>query len=219
MSQITTIVDCAKNGSMWAVSASGISTMSDSLIAFQPAIEEPSNITPSANISSSTSATSMVTCCILPLGSVNRRSTNLTSLSLTCLRMSLAVVISFPCLMTSFEMAAETSPLNGGDTGCACADAHDLLDVGDEDLAVADAAGLCGATDRVDGAFDGVVAQHHLDLHLRQKIDDVLRPPIELGMALLAAETFGLGDRNALQANLLKRLFDLIKLERFDDRF
>jgi hypothetical protein len=36
------------------VSVSGISTMSDSLMAFQPAIEEPSNITPSANMSSST---------------------------------------------------------------------------------------------------------------------------------------------------------------------
>jgi hypothetical protein len=36
---------------MGAVSVSGISTMSDSLMAFQPAIEEPSNIRPSANMS------------------------------------------------------------------------------------------------------------------------------------------------------------------------
>ena len=34
---------------------SGISVMSDSLIALQPEIEEPSNISPSANASSSTS--------------------------------------------------------------------------------------------------------------------------------------------------------------------
>ena len=39
---------------MCAVSGSGISIMSDSLIAFQPAIEEPSNMMPSANMSSST---------------------------------------------------------------------------------------------------------------------------------------------------------------------
>jgi hypothetical protein len=35
--------------------------MSDSLMAFQPAMDEPSNMTPSANMSSSTSATSIVT--------------------------------------------------------------------------------------------------------------------------------------------------------------
>ena len=94
---MTTMVDCAKNGSMWTVSVSGISTMSDSLMAFQPAIEEPSNMTPSANMSSSTSTTSIVTCCSLPFGSVKRRSTNFTSLSLICFMMSLAVVMScFP---------------------------------------------------------------------------------------------------------------------------
>ena len=38
---------------MQAVAGSGIRHMSDSLIAFQPAIEEPSNIWPSANVSSS----------------------------------------------------------------------------------------------------------------------------------------------------------------------
>ncbi len=101
MSQTIAMVDWAKKGSMWAVSASGISTMSDSLIAFQPAMEEPSNMTPSANMSSSTSTTSIVTCCILPFGSVKRRSTNFTSLSLICLRISLAVVMSLSLLITS----------------------------------------------------------------------------------------------------------------------
>ena len=53
MSQKMTIVVSAKNGSIVAVPGSGISIMSDSLIAFQPAIEEPSNIVPSAKMSSS----------------------------------------------------------------------------------------------------------------------------------------------------------------------
>ena len=39
---------------MTAVVVSGIRIMSDSLIAFQPAIDEPSNMSPSSNISSST---------------------------------------------------------------------------------------------------------------------------------------------------------------------
>ena len=46
-------VGWAANGSITAVAASGIRIMSDSLIAFQPAIEEPSNMMPSLKESSS----------------------------------------------------------------------------------------------------------------------------------------------------------------------
>src|SRR6478609_8220052 len=51
-SQVMTMVVSAKNGSIVAVTGSGIRHMSDSLIAFHPAIEDPSNIVPSENISS-----------------------------------------------------------------------------------------------------------------------------------------------------------------------
>ena len=56
--------------------------MSLSLIAFQPAMEEPSNMTPSANISSSTVETCCAVCCHLPRGSVKRKSTYSTLCSL-----------------------------------------------------------------------------------------------------------------------------------------
>src|SRR3954452_11607548 len=95
-SQVMTIVVSAKNGSIVAVTGSGIRHMSDSLIAFQPAIEEPSNIVPSAKMSSSIMLTSNVTCCHLPRGSVKRRSTYLTSLSLIDFRTSLAVFMHTP---------------------------------------------------------------------------------------------------------------------------
>src|SRR3954454_6295778 len=91
-----TMVVSAKNGSMVAVTGSGIRHMSDSLIAFQPAIEEPSNIVPSAKMSSSIMPMSKVTCCHLPRGSVKRRSTYLTSLSLIDFRTSLAVFMNTP---------------------------------------------------------------------------------------------------------------------------
>src|SRR3954462_15169939 len=81
---------------MQAEDGSGIRFMSDSLIAIQPAIEEPSNMTPSANVSSSIMPTSKVTCCHLPRGSVKRRSTYLTSLSLIDFRTSLAVFMNTP---------------------------------------------------------------------------------------------------------------------------
>src|SRR5215207_97426 len=93
MSQTIDIVGAEKNGSMTAVVGSGIRIMSDSLIAFQPAIEEPSNIVPSAKMSSSTIEMSKVTCCHFPRGSVKRKSTYLMSLSLIAASTSLAVFI------------------------------------------------------------------------------------------------------------------------------
>src|ERR1044071_5437973 len=77
-----------------------------------------------------------------------------------------------------------------------------FFDIRDEDFSVTDAPGLGGATDRLDGFFNHLVTQHNLDLHLGEKIDDVLGSAIKLGMSLLAAEAFGLGHRDALQANL-----------------
>src|SRR5258708_38400730 len=78
---------------MVAEAGSGIRHMSDSWIAFQPAIEEPSNIMPSAKVSSSIIVMSKVTCCHLPRGSVKRRSAYLTSFSLINFITSLGVVI------------------------------------------------------------------------------------------------------------------------------
>ena len=82
MSQRMMIVTSSVNGSIIAVLSSGIKIMSDSLIPFQPAIEEPSNIFPSTKKSSLTSPIGIETCCSLPLVSVNRRSIQRASLSL-----------------------------------------------------------------------------------------------------------------------------------------
>src|ERR1700761_8803331 len=87
---------------MQADAGSGIRHMSDSWIAFQPAIEEPSNIWPSANVSSSINETSKVTCCHLPRGSVKRKSTYLTSLSLISFITFFGVVMAdVPSLVSS----------------------------------------------------------------------------------------------------------------------
>src|SRR5271169_1421856 len=85
---------------MHAEVGSGIKHKSDSLIAFQPAIDEPSNIMPSANVSSSIMVTSKVTCCHLPRGSVKRKSTYFTSLSLIV-------------FMTFFGVVMECVPFRG----------------------------------------------------------------------------------------------------------
>jgi len=54
---------------------------------------------------------------------------------------------------------------------------------------------------------------------LGRKSDDVLGPAIELGMALLAPETLGLGHRDALNADLVQSFLHLVELEGLDDRF
>src|ERR1043166_7443839 len=120
---------------MQAVAGSGIRHMSDSWIAFQPGTEEPSNIWPSANVSSSIMLLSKVTCCHLPRGSVNRKSTYFTSLSLIIFMTSLAVAIAFPLLMTAREERMRGS-LDRVDAGFSGSDPDRLLDVRDENLAV-----------------------------------------------------------------------------------
>ncbi len=94
MSQVMLMVVSSVNGSSTAVEASGISTMSDSLIPFQPAMEEPSNILPSVKSSSLIMVEGMLTCCSLPWVSVKRRSTNFTSLSLIISRTFEAMMFS-----------------------------------------------------------------------------------------------------------------------------
>src|ERR1700685_1571756 len=77
---------------MTAVAGSGIKIMSDSLIPFQPAIDEPSNILPSLKKPSSTNRVGTVTCCSLPIVSVNRRSANFASFSLINFRTSAGIM-------------------------------------------------------------------------------------------------------------------------------
>src|SRR6516162_7624232 len=240
---------CAANGSSTAVAQSGTSIMSESLIAFQPAIDEPSNITPSLRKSSVIVRTWCARCCHLPRGSVKRKSTNLTSCSLIISRTlsvsdiarfrskidrtlehnrqrllghpfrrqqkaSCGACQAFPDNFAGPErvrLDRVRSALAGADTDC-------FVDCRDKDFAVADPAGMGSLLDRLDRALDQRFLHHNLDFHLRQKVDHVFCPAIEFGMALLAAETLGLGDGDALNADLVKRLLHLVELEGLDDR-
>ncbi len=60
---------------------------------FQPAIDEPSKAWPASNLSIVNCLIGTETCCSLPRVSVKRRSTNLTSFSLSILRTSAGVVM------------------------------------------------------------------------------------------------------------------------------
>src|SRR5882672_65531 len=76
---------------------------------------------------------------------------------------------------------------------CICApliraNAHDLVEIEDEDLSIADLAGFGRGDDRLEdligqGVFDG-----NFDLGLGNKLDGILSAPIDLGVTALAAK-------------------------------
>ena len=92
-----------------------------------------------------------------------------------------------------------------------------MLEVADEDLAVADLAGARAVLDGLDHAFDQIVGDRYFELDLGQEIDHVFGAAVQLGVALLAAEALDLGDGNALHADLGQRLAHVVELERLDD--
>ena len=53
------------------------------------------------------------------------------------------------------------------------ADAHDLIELPDENLAVADLAGVGALRDRLDDAFKLILGDRDLDLDLGQEVDDI----------------------------------------------
>src|SRR6266567_2673584 len=91
MLQIIVSVVSLQNGSTNAVSGTGSTSMSDSLIACQPRIDEPSKPSPSSKTPSSRASAGMVKCCHSPGKSVKRRSTALTSRSRIKAKTSLGV--------------------------------------------------------------------------------------------------------------------------------
>ena len=100
------------------------------------------------------------------------------------------------------------------------ADPHDVDQLADEHLAVADLAGLGRPHDGVQHGLQSLSSRHDdLDLDLGDEIDLVLGAAVHFGVALLAAETADLGDGHAHDALLGQRVLDVVELEMPDDRF
>src|SRR5690606_3948283 len=102
-------------------------------------------------------------------------------------------------------------------SGLAGTDAHGVLEIGDEDLAVADRARRRGRDDRFDRLLDEVVGNRRLDLRLRHEVDGVFRAAVKLRVPLLATNAFDFRDRQSLDAGLAQRLTHVFELERLDD--
>src|SRR5258708_7917921 len=89
MVQVSERVGSAQNGSMNAVSGSGMASMSEASMLFQPRMLEPSKPKPSAKTSSVSSPMGQEKCCQVPKVSTNFTSTILApfflAISITCL--------------------------------------------------------------------------------------------------------------------------------------
>src|SRR6185312_9486053 len=107
--------------------------------------------------------------------------------------------------------------LDGVFAALAGANADDLVDRRDEDLAVADASRLRGVRDGLDHLMDEIVLHDDLELHLRHEVDHVCAAAVDLLLAAGATETFDLGDGHAPHPDFAQSFFDLVELERFDD--
>ena len=79
MEKLITSVFCSRKGSRKAVVTSGTSFISDSWIAVNPRIEEPSNMRPLTRASALNSLAGMVKCCMTPGRSQKRTSMRTTS--------------------------------------------------------------------------------------------------------------------------------------------
>ena len=110
----------------------------------------------------------------------------------------------------------ETLRLQGTVASLASADSPYLIEIGHEDLAVADLSGFCAFDDRLDRAFNEFIAHSDFNLRFWQKIDDVFGAAIQFSMPALPAETFDLADRHTLNSYLAQSVTDIIEAKRFN---
>ena len=98
------------------------------------------------------------------------------------------------------------------------ADAHGVVEADDEDLAVADLAGLGGRRDGVDGLVDLVRGDRDLDLDLGQEAHRIFGAAVDFGMALLTAVPLHFGHRETMNADGGQGVPDFFELEWLNDR-
>src|SRR5690606_4959102 len=96
-------------------------------------------------------------------------------------------------------------------------DANGLLHRRDEDLAIADLAGVRGLDDGVDDRLAALGRHHDVHADLGQEIHHVLGAAVKFGMPLLAAETLDLGDGQPVDVQFGQGFADFVQLERLDD--
>src|SRR5579859_1606153 len=106
----------------------------------------------------------------------------------------------------------------GRGIGLASADANRMVEVDDEDLAVADLAGFRRRGDGVDGLVDLFGSDGDFDLDLGQETHRVFSTPVDFRMAFLPAISLDFRHRETVNANGGQGVTDFFELEWLDDR-
>src|SRR6266550_8135547 len=79
--------------------------------------------------------------------------------------------------------------LECGDPSLLISNADRFVDLGQENLAIANLAGACGIHNRIYGSFHHVISQYHFQLDFGNQIHGVLSSTIKLGMSFLPPMT------------------------------
>src|SRR5215470_14571857 len=93
-----------------------------------------------------------------------------------------------------------------------------MVEVHDEDLAVADLAGFRGRGDRIDGLVDLIRIDGDFDLDLGQKAHGIFGAAINFRMAFLPAVSLDFGNRQTVNADGGQGVTDFFELEWLNDR-
>src|SRR5689334_1537931 len=123
---------------------------------------------------------------------------------------------AFPVAKKSFSMS---SRLECGFATVFVADPNSFCDIVDKNLAVSDVSSPRRRAQCLHYLVGTGRGNNHLNLHLRQKINVVLLPAVNLFVALLTAMTADFRDGHAVDANPLQCLFYLFQFEGLDNRF
>src|SRR3954468_6165353 len=97
------------------------------------------------------------------------------------------------------------------------ADAQHTLEIGDEDLAVTDLAGLRGTDDGLDDLVDECVLYGNFDTGLGYKINDIFGTTVQLGVTTLAAEAFDFGHGHTGDTDFRECGAHVVEFEGLDD--
>src|SRR5882757_7750019 len=93
-----------------------------------------------------------------------------------------------------------------------------VVEIDDEDLAVADLAGFCRGGDGFDGFVDLIRGDSDLDLDLGQEAHSIFGAAIDFRMALLPAISLDFRHRQTMNANGGQGVTDFFEFEWLDDR-
>src|ERR1700681_3290856 len=114
---------------------------------------------------------------------------------------------------------ARDAKLNGGSTALLIPDTNRIIDLGEENLTIANLAGGGRLDHCLNRPLNEIVGENHLDFDFRYQVDAVLSDAIVLCMTLLASMATHLRNRHTFSTPFRQRLFNCVELIGLNDCF